>query len=858
MRPRSFVLFACIALFPATVRAQSKPAVATSAPASGPTSRPETTAPAPAAHAHTNSRQLHVLFTSDIYGRYTWPGCKKPPNKDKANLAHLLGAAQALRREAAQAGDPAPLLVHAGSILRPDIMGNFIFRDAPKLAPMVADIFAKLRFDAISLGLFDFGAAPKAVARLERVFSAKGVPLLASNVTCSLATDKRCSAFRDPKKRYRIIERDGIRVGIFAVLRKDLHKRILSRGVGRVDAADPVSFSRKLLRTLRTQEKVDVIIVLANVNLENNAPKPVLDYVRRLGKDAPDLVVANAMFERGSKAGYLKEIRRGKTLIVGTDRFGQHLGHAELTLERKDARWHIAQTRVAHLDVRRYPADKKTLPTLQTFLRALCEKVNQPIGKGVFERPITYPEFLDYIMQVMRRRTHAEVAAINDSGIADTSFPMSGSLTWEKILRALRTETNIGYVLITGSRLTAVLGKYATSTGYGLHVLGLKKVKGKWKINGRPLIKGHSYRVATTAFVAGGGDGLVSFKKPESFHNFNIKLRDVTTDFFGGDGEADHDAKIDVNVEKDFPDLGKKWLLYGNVDLGFGLSTVNVSNGANNARYSLPLLRRSNVASLAGNFDASLGASTRNHSLELDLSLNYGKTWTTIPVEDPVITGTYQDETTSAESLDRITATFIYKLRAIRNIYGSAWYIPEPYGELRMISEFTASGKCSATLCKNATDQTYHYMDLGGTLGLGLNLHPLFFVKLGAVVRSELLTPQGANPDITEKPGLYIGYLLRRWKVLANPEHPLELESRLDFYFTDLADQLRRELTLSSKLYFSLTRHLALTLGHRLYVFDKRCRNDDAACKAQGDDASVANDIIFGIAARLDFRAQTF
>ncbi len=832
---------------PASRAAASRPAASATLP----------TPPRPAATGA--ARELHVLFSGDLYGRYTWPGCGARP-KGKASLAHLLGAARELRARIKAEGAPAPLLVHAGSMLRPDIMGTFIFRDAPELAPEAATLLARLAFDGVAVGLFDFGASPAAFARYRKTLAGLGIPLLASNVSCT--ADSRCEGlYAKGGKRYRVITRGGLRVGLFAVLREDLPKRIIHRGKGELKTTDPVAFSRALLRKLREEEKVDLVVVLANLNLEDTAPTPVLDYVRDLGADAPELIVANAMYERGSDAGYLHEVRRGKTLIVGTDRFGQHLGEATLTLKRRPGadRWIVAKAQARQHDVTRFTPDASAKAPLRRFLQAMCSEVNQIIGRGVFKRPISYREFLEYMMQIMRKRTRSEVGVINDSGIADTSFPMKGRLTWEKILRAIRTETEVGHVKVSGDRLTSVLGRYALSSRYGLQVIGLTKKKGTWLVNGRPLIKGHTYRVATTRFVAGNGDHLSSFnKRTEPFESLGVTLRDLATDFFGADGEADYDSKVDVSVQKDWPDLHRRWLLYGDLVLGFALSSVAVSNGAANKRYSLPLLRRDDLVTIIGRVEASLGASTRDHVMELDVALNYGKTFTTVKVEDPEGSGSYRDDTTDAESLDRITTTFLYKLRALRNAYGDQWYIPEPYSELRLITEFTASGACSAEACPDPDDQTYHYMDLGGTLGLGLTLHPLFFLKVGAVMRGELLTPERANPDIPAKPGIYIGYLLRRWKIIADTRHPLELESRLDFYFTDFGNQLRRELTLNSKAYFSLTRRLALTLGHRLFFFDKRCKSDDVACNAQGDEASIANDILFGLAVRLDFRLQTF
>lgn len=841
------------------------PAAADPTPATAPSSAPApSTAPStakvstrgaasrPAVAVPVARKRVSVLFTADSAGRFAWPGCRRRV-AGKASFAHLLTAARELRQREQRAGYGKPLLLHGGNMIRPDIMGPFLFRDSPKLVPGIAQLLRRIGFDAVGVGLFDFGADPVAVRRFGESLRAEGLRLLAGNVSCKRPTDPTCRQLGlGAGPRYALFERQGVRIAVFGLLRADLTRRILKRSAGSLQAAEPVAWSRKLIKSLRADKKVDVVIALASVNREGDAPKPVLDYVRALGNDAPDLIVANAMYERGSTSGYLRQIERGRAVIVGTDRFAQHLGRARIELARDAGRWKIDKVTVDQFATAGFAPEPAAQKTLGVLLRALCAEVDQQVGRGTFKKPISYTEFLDYMMQVMRRRTRSEIAVINDSAIADTSFPMKNRLTWEKLLRAIRTETSVGYVTISGDRLPLVLGKHVTSKGYGLHVLGLTKVPGKgWQVNGRPLLNGHSYRVAITAFVARGGDGLLSLRKrSEAFTSIDVSVADLATDFFGADGEAEYDKKFNINLQEDWPDLGRRWLLFGDLDLGFSLSSVSVSNGKGNARYSLPLLRRDDLVVLSGNLDLTLGASTRDHALELDVSLGYGQTWT--PDENGDLRGD--------ESLDRITGTFVYKLYALRNRYGSRWYMPVPYAEARLITEFTASGECDPMQCTKPQDQTYHYMDLGGTAGVGFLPHPLFFIKVGMAVRGELLTPADAKPEITPSPGIYLGYLLRRWKIIPDVHHPLSFESRLDFYFTDLGGQLRRELTVQSKLLFSLTRRLAFTLGHRLYYFDKRCPGDDLAClmEGDGDKVSLANDFTIGLAIHLDYRLQTF
>jgi hypothetical protein len=188
----------------------------------------------------------------------------------------------------------------------------------------------------------------------------------------------------------------------------------------------------------------------------------------------------------------------------------------------------------------------------------------------------------------------------------------------------------------------------------------------------------------------------------------------------------------------------------------------------------------------------------------------------------------------------------IYRLLKIRNLYGAGrWYVPEPYAEARVSTEFTSSGECGAEEC--GEELRYHFMELSGTLGVGIAPHPLLFLKVGGVMRGELLTPEAVNPDITSRPGVYLGYVLRPLVLMPASTHPLTLDSRLDFFVTDFARQQRSELNLQTQLNFSITRFLGLVVSHRLYLFDTADRP-----------MSLANDVSFGLSVSFDYRRQTY
>ena len=832
----------------AALPAPSQPVAATPAPSS-----------LPAATTQGASGELHILFTSDIYGRFAWPGCGTRP-KNRADLSHLAAAVRQRRRALQQSGKGEPLLLSGGSMIRPDVLGNHVFGPGRVVAPAAIKLIRDVGFNAVSVGAYDFGTNPESLEHYMKLMHQAQIPLLAANVSCDKKDDFRCRFLGRQGTRYLLQEQDGLRVALFSVVREDMTKTIRSKSVGSMTVEDPVETAKTMIRSLRSKERADVVILLANVNDEGNTPQAAIDFVRALGKDAPDLVVTDAMYSRDT-GDFIDHVRtRGGPPIVGTDRFGQHLGEAVFRWRRAGDAVSIDGVDILTHHVAQHPPDPQAAPLVQQMMDELCRSISGQLGQSAVKTSLSLAAFKTYLMEIMRNRLNAEIAIINNSAIADTSFPMEGKISNEKVLRAVRTETQLGYFRMTGATLVKKLGlPYVVGKKPGLNLLGLTKKGKKYYVNNRLINDDQHYKVACTGFVAGGGDGLISLYT-EKFASAETTLRQAVIDFFKDGGPARVDGDPTVDLATDFPDPWEKWLLYTGLDFGVFFSNVVLDNGASGSRYNKPMLTRDNLTSLKFDVGLDLGASNRDHAVEGDIILQYGQTWTNKP-------GT--DEITPAESLDRIRADFLYRLTLWRNKeVPSLWYMPVPYVEVSLVSEFTSSG-CSpygdTVVCDeddaNYNDptyikgETYHYLDLGGTVGLGMLPHPNLFFKVGFAVNGELLTPAAAlapGDDQEARTGIYLGYKLRRLKLNKSVHYPIQLESRLDFYLTDFSNTLRRELTWETKLLFNILPMIYITAAHRLYVFDARMSN-----LTDGDGASVANDISIGLEFLTDYRYQT-
>ena len=114
---------------------------------------------------------------------------------------------------------------------------------------------------------------------------------------------------------------------------------------------------------------------------------------------------------------------------------------------------------------------------------------------------------------------------------------------------------------------------------------------------------------------------------------------------------------------------------------------------------------------------------------------------------------------------------------------------------------------------------------------------------MGFVARSHDLLVPGER---SSEEGFYAGFTLDRHPVLKILKSPLYLESRLDFFLTELAGQRIKELIWTNKLAFTLMDRLFLTVNHEFYVYDTGRNN-----------VNLASNLTVGIQFLMDYRYQT-
>lgn len=260
--------------------------------------------------------RLVILFTHDLHS-YFLPqrvAAAGGPPLERGGYAKLL----TLIRQTREADRT--ILVDAGDFSMGTLFHTAFMTEAAELRLMAA-----MGYDVITLGNHDFDFRPDGLARMLRKAQAteKKLPVIvASNVIFSAdgrgdATLKE--AFREyPVVPYAVIERRGVRIGLFGILGKDA--QIDAPFAKPVTFSDPVETSRKMVDILKNKEKADLILCLSHTG---TAPGKKNSEDEHLARAVPgiDVIVSGHTHTVLSAP-----IAIGKTLIVSAGSYGASLG----------------------------------------------------------------------------------------------------------------------------------------------------------------------------------------------------------------------------------------------------------------------------------------------------------------------------------------------------------------------------------------------------------------------------------------------------------------------------------------------------------------------------------------------------
>jgi 5'-nucleotidase / UDP-sugar diphosphatase len=286
--------------------------------------------------AGSGKKTFTILHTNDMHSNFIGlgPASDYTPftlNDDMTRGGYArLAALIAMRKKARK--DQGPVLVlDAG-----DYSMGTAFGAASRETGGELQLMSQMGYDATTFGNHEFDLGPDGLGKSIGVAAKAGrVPaVLVANTNFSkqdaTLTELQRLAREGVIRRYTVIERGGLRFGIFGLLGKEA--QFYTGGAGAASFSDAIETAREMVTVLRDKEKVDVILCLSHGGVQKGK-----DGVYSEGDDLSlaEAVPGIDVVIGGHSHTELQQaiIVNGRTPVVQTGVAGMNLGELVVTLD---------------------------------------------------------------------------------------------------------------------------------------------------------------------------------------------------------------------------------------------------------------------------------------------------------------------------------------------------------------------------------------------------------------------------------------------------------------------------------------------------------------------------------------------
>lgn len=392
------------------------------------------------------------------------------------------------------------------------------------------EIMNEVGYDAMTLGNheFDYGWF-----RLMDLIGKADFPIL------SQLDDEQTKETKNLQQ-YTVIEREGVKLGVFGITTPETQFKSdggFGRDFGNVDSL--TTYAKDMVKTLRDEEKVDYVVCLAHLGIEDSGYGTSYDI--RDNVEGIDLIID------GHSHALLEDIENveGKTQITSTGSYGEHIGVAKLTktddkaavdLELMDA--------AACKDIE--PREQVT-KLISKWNETVAEVGNTVVGQIPFDITVTRENertqetvMGNILTDAMREVSGADVAMQNGGSIRDQQLT-TGDVTTAQILTILPYGNVLQMAEVKGEVIRECLEQgvsmYPEENGGFLQVSGMRyffdpslpkgqRVKEIY-IGEEELDPEKYYKLCTNDFIAMGGDEFTMLVEPFS-SQMQLKMPEYT------------------------------------------------------------------------------------------------------------------------------------------------------------------------------------------------------------------------------------------------------------------------------------------------------------------------------------------
>jgi len=349
------------------------------------------------------------------------------------------------------------------------------------------------------------------------------------DVVCANVLDEDGEKFIS--QAYVVREVKGVRVAIFGLVTETTAYTTSPKNVASLTFINPVAAAKDLVPKLRAEEKADVVIALTHMGSDEDV---------KLAKEVTDI---DLIVGGHSHTALTNGIKIGKTQIVQAGYYGKYLGIAKLEIDSGTKKVTGTSARLIPM-TQDLPKDEVVEAKVAEYNKKLGDAVQEVIAHATVrlegEKSKVRNEETNLgnlICDITRDIAKADLAMVNGGGIRDSIE--AGDIRVNDFINVIPFDNVIVVVDLPGSAIAKLLDRSAAKepqTGNFLHVSGgsgYTITRDGKAVNimlaGAPIDPGRTYRVATSDFLATGGDGFEEFKDGRAFDT-GFMMRDAIID----------------------------------------------------------------------------------------------------------------------------------------------------------------------------------------------------------------------------------------------------------------------------------------------------------------------------------------
>lgn len=440
--------------------------------------------------------RVTLLQVNDVYQFSPVDGGKA------GGLARVLTLRRQIMRES-----PHTLFLFSGDTISPSIESNTKQNGTALQGRQMIEAWNLAGLDYAAFGNHEFDFGPDVLRDRVRESNFKW---LAANVF-----DKRTGKLFADTPEFIVREFEGVKIGIFGILLPDTLKT--SATGGNVEIRDPCETAARVMPRIRAAG-AQVIVALTHLSMGED---------KQLARcSGVDVII-------GGHEHTLLESLAGHAPIFKMTSDARELGQIDLNISRSTGKLESIDWKV--FPVNQQVADDAAFAPLNEKYGPLLKSLDQVVGQTSVLLELRSADLrtretnmADFIADRYREVTGADVALINGGSIRADNEIEPGDITRRDVLSMLPYNNHLVKMEITGAVLRSALEYGVAGVGAGEQPGPFPQVSGiqyaydarlkpgsrltKVTVNGNQLDDKQMYTLATSAYVAKGGDGYEMFR----------------------------------------------------------------------------------------------------------------------------------------------------------------------------------------------------------------------------------------------------------------------------------------------------------------------------------------------------------